>query len=180
MRPNESFICQPIRSLQTMLRVIATDLGDEISVIPDGIYGGNTMASVAAFQRSHGLPSTGVTDQQTWEKIVEAFTGSRTRQLPAQQIEVVLDPGQSIKKNESHPNLLLAQSMLVILSKVYAGIMQPQISGILDLPTVQSLESFQEVSLLPVTGELDKITWKHLALHYPLASNLYISGRIQG
>ena len=70
--------------------------------------------------------------------------------------------------------------MLVILSKVYAGIMQPQISGILDLPTVQSLESFQEVSLLPVTGELDKITWKHLALHYPLASNLYISGRIQG
>ena len=168
MRPNESFICQPIRSLQTMLRVIATDQGDEISVIPDGIYGGNTMASVAAFQRSHGLPSTGVTDQQTWEKIVEAFTGSRTRQLPAQQIEVVLDPGQSIKKNESHPNLLLAQSMLVILSKVYAGIMQPQISGILDLPTVQSLESFQEVSLLPVTGELDKITWKHLSRQFTL------------
>jgi hypothetical protein len=26
-----------------------------------------------------------------------------------------------------------------------------------------------------MTGHLDKHTWKHLALHYPLASNLHTS-----
>ena len=178
MRPPESFIAQPIRSLQTMLRVIANDDGYDLSVIPDGIYGKNTMSAVTDFQRSRGLPVTGVTDQRTWERIVEDFTPSRTRQIPAQAIDVVLNPGQVIKRNESHPNVLLAQSMLLILSRVYGSITPPQLSGTIDIPTSQSLEAFQSLSLLPMTGELDKVTWKHLALHYPLASNLYISGRI--
>ena len=34
-----------------------------------------------------------------------------------------------------------------------------------------SIEAFQSLSGLPQTGELDKITWKQLALHYPLAAN---------
>ena len=51
MRPNESFIAQPVRSLQTMLRVIAEQDGDLPSAVPDGIYGNDTVAAVTAFQR---------------------------------------------------------------------------------------------------------------------------------
>ena len=47
MRKPESFIGQPIRSLQTMLRVIAADENRSISVIPDGIYGQDTLSEVA-------------------------------------------------------------------------------------------------------------------------------------
>ena len=61
MRPPESFIGQPIRSLQTMLRLIAEDAPGHVRVIPDGIYGPETMQAVAAFQRIHGLSATGVT-----------------------------------------------------------------------------------------------------------------------
>ena len=43
---------------------------------------------------------------------------------------------------------------------------------ILDEPTADSLSSFQILCGLPMTGTLDKHTWKHLALHYPLATNL--------
>ena len=46
MRPEESFIGQPIRSLQTMLRTIAEDKAGYQSVIPDGIYGPETMSAV--------------------------------------------------------------------------------------------------------------------------------------
>ena len=179
MRPRESFVGQPIRSLQTMLRMIAIDRDLEISVIPDGIYGNDTMSAVASFQKKHGLPVTGITDQKTWEQIVEEFSDAQIRQQPAQPIEVIFDPGQTIARYESHPHVLLAQSMLLTLSNVYEGIIQPPLSGTIDLPTAQSIESFQAVSLLPRTGELDKITWKYLALHYPLASNLSISGRNQ-
>ena len=73
MRPAESFIGQPIRSLQTMLRVIAENDSRQPSVIPDGIYGTNTMTAVSAFQRRSGLPVTGMTDQATWEAIVSAY-----------------------------------------------------------------------------------------------------------
>ena len=39
MRPPESFLNQPIRSLQTMLRVIAENNPAHERIIPDGIYG---------------------------------------------------------------------------------------------------------------------------------------------
>ena len=44
MRPNESFVGQPVRSLQTMLRVIAELDENQPSVVPDSIYGPNTVA----------------------------------------------------------------------------------------------------------------------------------------
>ena len=66
MKPGESFVEQPIRSLQTMLRVIAEDDPRLPDLVPDGIYGQTTMQAVTAFQRLYGLPITGIADQNTW------------------------------------------------------------------------------------------------------------------
>ena len=59
MRPGESFIGQPIRSLQTMLRIIGENTGQPESLIPDGIYGPETVRAVSAFQRRHGVDEPG-------------------------------------------------------------------------------------------------------------------------
>jgi peptidoglycan hydrolase-like protein with peptidoglycan-binding domain len=48
MRPPESFIGQPIRSLQTMLRTIAENDPAHERIIPDGIYGPETVSAVSA------------------------------------------------------------------------------------------------------------------------------------
>ena len=170
MRPGESFIGQPIRSLQTMLRVIAENDDRQPSVIPDGNYGSNTQTAVSAFQRRSGLPVTGVVNQATWEAIVSAYELALVEVDEAQQIDVILNPGQVIRKGEKHPNIYLAQAMLMVLSENLFSITPPSMTGILDLPTADSLSSFQELNLLPVTGELDKRTWKQLALQYPVAA----------
>ncbi|MBQ8359337.1 MAG: peptidoglycan-binding protein [Oscillospiraceae bacterium] len=172
MRPPESFVVQPVRSLQTMLRVIAESDASQPSVIPDGIYGQNTMAAVSAFQRRKGLPVTGTADQTTWDLIVADYEPALILVGEAQPIEVILDPNQVIRMGEQHPNLYLAQGMLIVLSQAYGSIPEPAMSGILDLPTSNSLSAFQALNLLPATGELDKITWNALANHYPLASRL--------
>ena len=172
MRPNESFVGQPIRSLQTMLRIIAEQDPRHPSVIPDGIYGPQTMAAVSAFQRLHGLPVTGVTDQTTWETIAAAHEPALIAIDAAQPIEVILNPNQVIRKGERHPVVILAQGMLLVLSDAYKSVGEPSLNGILDEPTADSIASFQALSSLPMTGNLDKRTWKHLALQYPLASNL--------
>ena len=65
-----------------------------------------------------------------------------------------------------------ATAILTVLSQQYGSISRPGFSGTLDLPTEESIAGFQELNRLPRTGELDKITWKHLALHFPLAANL--------
>ena len=171
MRPAESFIAQPIRSLQTMLRVIQEDGGHTDSVVPDGIYGSSTIQAVSDFQRQHGLPVTGITDQGTWELIVAEYTPALTRIDAAQPLQLILNPGQVLRRGEEHPYLYLIQSMLLALAEIYGSLPVPQITGVLDLPTAEAISAFQYLSQLPQTGEVDKMTWKHLALQYPLAVN---------
>lgn len=171
MRPDESFVGQPIRSLQQMLRVIAENDDRLPSVVPDGIYGADTARAVSALQRSAGIPVTGTVDQLTWDAIVARYEPALIAQAEAEPLRIILDPGQVIRRGEQNPNLYLVQAILVVLSQLYAGITPPGMNGILDIATADSISSFQEMSLLPVTGELDKETWKHLALHYPMATN---------
>ena len=175
MRPGESFVGQPIRSLQTMLRVIAESDPSQPSVVPDGIYGPNTVAAVTAVQRRAGLPATGVTDEATWDAVVNAYEPALILIGEAQPIEVILEPGQVIRRGERHPNIYLVQGMLAVLSEAYGSISQPGSGGVLDLPTSESLRSFQEHSQLPMTGELDRITWQQLALQYPLAATVILA-----
>ena len=175
MRPPESFIGQPIRSLQTMLRIIAEDRPGYVRIIPDGIYGPETMRAVAAFQHNHGLPSTGITNQETWETIVDVYEPALISRQHAHPLYIILNPGQIIRKGERHPNLYLVQSILAVLSESYGSIPAPSVTGLLDEATSDSLASFQMLSGLPMTGQLDKHTWKQLALQYPLAANLNIS-----
>lgn len=172
MRPTESFIAQPIRSLQTMLRVIAESDNRQPRVVPDGIYSPQTMSAVSAFQRRSGLNVTGVTDQATWDAIVAVYEPALVEVDEAQQVDIILNPGQVIRRGEHSPYLYIAQAMLIVLSQTYSSVTEPSMTGVLDIPTSDSLSSFQQLSRLPMTGELDKQTWKHLALHFPMAANL--------
>jgi len=172
MRPSESFLGQPIRSLQTMLRVIAENDPSHVRIVPDGIYGPETVKAVSVFQRNHGLRVSGITDQDTWEAIVSVFEPALVEQDAAASLDVRLNPGQVIRKGERHPHLYLVQGMLAALAETYGSIRAPGASGILDEATEDALASFQNLSGLPMTGHLDKHTWKHLALQYPLAINL--------
>lgn len=70
------YVGMPIRTLQTMLRAISRLNSAVPSVVPDGIYGENTVSSVRGFQRAFGLPVTGVVNQGTWEQIVQIYDDS--------------------------------------------------------------------------------------------------------
>ena len=168
MRPEESFIEQPIRSLQTMLRVIAEDDPGLPSVIPDGIYGPGTMVAVTAFQRREGLPITGITDEITWERIVAAYEPALIRVGKAEPIEILLEPGEIIALGQSSPYIYLLQSMLIQLAKDNGSINRPPHTGVLDNETYRSVKAFQDLAGLPVTGTLDRITWKHLVHQFTL------------
>lgn len=172
MKPDESFIGQPIRSLQTMLRVIAEKDDRYVRIVPDGIYGPETIRAVSVFQRSHGLPVTGITDQPTWDAVVAVYEPALIELDSAYPLEIILNPSQIIRRGERHPHLYLVQGILSALAEIYQSILPPSLTGILDEATAEALSSFQYLSGIPITGHLDKTTWKHLALQYPLAANL--------
>lgn len=168
MRPDETFVAQPVRSLQTMLRVLSEDNNKYPIVVPDGIYGPSTTQAVATFQRYNSLPVTGVTDQRTWEAISEAYDDARTRIEKAEYIEILMDPGAVYRLGDSNPYIFLLQSMLTQLALDNSSINTPNHTGILDDDTVRSLTAFQTLTELSPTGELDRNTWKHLSKHFTL------------
>ena len=168
MRPSESFVEQPVRSLQTMLRVLAVDDHRQPTVVPDGIYGPTTTQAVSAFQRRVGIPVTGIADQQTWDLIVKEYEPALIRINKAEPIEVLIEPGQVFCRGDRSPYIYLLQSMLTQLSQDHNRIRPPGHSGMLDDDTSNSLAEFQRLSDLPVTGDFDKITWKHLVHQFTL------------
>ena len=168
MKPNESFIGQPVRSLQTMLRVLAKHDQRLPMVIPDGIYGPATADAVAAFQRHSGIPVSGSVDQFTWDRIVTAYNIAQVNIGKAESIEILLEPNEVIRSGDSSPYLLLAQAMLLQLSRTYDAISPIEVSGILDTETEDAILAFQKLSSLSETGQLDRVTWHHLSKQFTL------------
>ena len=168
MRPGESFVEQPVRSLQTMLRVIAEDDPSLPAIIPDGIYGPSTMIAVTAFQRREGIPITGIADENTWAQLVAAYEPALIRVGKAEPIEILLEPGQIILIGERSPYVYLLQGMLAQLSRDHPDVLLPGFGGVLDPDTAASLRGFQRLAGLPETGTLDRITWYHLVRQFTL------------
>ena len=171
MKPAESFVDQPIRSLQTMLRTIASVEPNQINVMPDGIYGSQTTAAVRSFQRRQGLNPTGVVDQATHERIVREYERAYIEAKKAQPVQITLDPGQVLRRGEQNNHIYLAQSMLTVLHLLDPSIPRPPHTGVLEVQTAEAVAAFQTIAGLPPTGEIDKRTWKDLALYYALAAD---------
>ncbi len=180
MRPDESFVRQPIRSLQTMLRTIAADDDRQLNVIPDGVYTRQTADAVSSFQRRNGLPATGVADQRTWDAITDDFRTARTRQQKAAPIQIHLKADDTFQVNDTAHQIALAQLMLRYVFEEQTDIPIPSVNGRLDRATVEAIIEFQTLSALEPTGELDKITWKHLALQFTRAGNILNRNRTGG
>ena len=171
MKPEESFVGQPIRSLQTMLRTIGQMVPEQPVPEADGVYSPQTAAAVTAFQRRKGLKPTGITDQNTWDAIVADYERAKIDTEPARPIQITLNPGQTIRPGEEHHILYLVQSMLITMAELLDGIPSPEHTGVLDPETERGLIAFQLYSGLRPTGVLDKPTWRALVLQYALASD---------
>lgn len=155
-----------VRSLQTMLGVISVSEENIEPIIPDGIYGSETMSAVASYQRNHALPVTGITDQETWDSMVRSYDAALTEYLPpeAVRIESMEEP---FCPGAAGYGVMVLQCMLHGIAKEYNCICCPDISGKYDTITARAVTELQQLCALPVTGEVDKTTWKHLAMQFP-------------
>lgn len=80
--PNSAWPRVTVRSLQYLLNA----RGARLAV--DGVFGSRTRAAVVAFQRSRGLPATGVVTQSTWLRLIitvrQGSTGPAVRAVQDQ------------------------------------------------------------------------------------------------
>jgi len=142
-------------------------------VNPDGIYGDETRNAVAEFQRIYGLPVTGMTDMNTWNRIYfEYEKAAKERKPPAMISPFPSDEGYVIKSGETSDLVSIVQFMLKLLGDIYDGIEGKEPEGVYSESTASDIRKFQQSAGLPVTGDIDKATWNALAEAYNRANKV--------
>lgn len=160
------FLGQPIRSLQTFLREIGNQYEEMPTVIPDGIYGEQTEASVRWFQEFRGLPVTGVVDKRTWDTILEEyFLLLAEREAPA-CVAILPDDFTVIVPGDEKRELQPIQAILKSLSNELETISDLDITGIHDEKSVDSVKSVQAILGKEAHGTIDKEFWNDLVSLY--------------
>ena len=64
-----------VQQMQQQLNAIAEVYTAIPQITADGIYGERTADAVRAFQRTFGLPQTGIVDYSTWYRISQIYVG---------------------------------------------------------------------------------------------------------
>lgn len=164
------YVGQPIRSLQTMLRAIAHADEALVRLVPDGIYGPDTVQAVREFQRQQSLPVTGETDNATWARIVAVYTEKSPAVLPAAPVRIRWTPNQVLAAGSRNSHLFLMQAMLQALGRFFVNAPAVRTTGVHDEASVAAVRWLQKLAGLPQTGDVDQTTWAYLAGLYSLSA----------
>lgn len=156
----------PIHNLQVFLRAISNKYTDIPRVLPDGVYGETTRAAVSAFQKKFLLNSTGVTDNSTWDSIVDVYRQIENESASPRWIRIYPENGLNSDNNSYIPTIYIIQAMITALSERFSNIPKPTLSGVLDLPTINSIKAIQISSGLNPDGNVTKIFWDYLSVIY--------------
>ncbi len=154
-----------IINLQTYLRALSF-VDDRIERVPiDGIFDSETQKAVASFQRSRGIPETGIVNKQTWDAIYAEYAEliSLTDRTQTINFFPTSPPRYEALLGEEHAFVSLIQFLLRELSVIYDEFASLEITGVFDEATEKAVKDFQRISLLPVTGRVDLRTYNRLS-----------------
>jgi len=157
-----------VRTLQIRLNRVSSNFPAIPKIYPvDGIFGEETEEAVRAFQQVFDLTPDGIVGSATWYRLLYYYNGVKrlndlyaeglTYDEVSEQFENTLAPGST------NPGVFTVQYYLAFLAEFINSIPSPPISGFYNETTESSVRAFQDAFGLPVTGEVDLLTWD--ALH---------------
>jgi len=163
---------QPVRGLQYMLRRLA--LKEEILplLVPDGIFGEETLEAVMIFQREFHPPVTGVVDLETWNAIHDRWREAERVLGEARSVRVFPSGDRSAQPGATHEFLVLPQAMFQVLAEHLEGIVVHAADGHHGPESVANIRWLQRAAGLPETGTLDRRTWDVLSRLYEVFADL--------
>ena len=151
-------------------------IGEFVNTIPsiavDGIFGPSTRIALEAFQRTYGLPVTGVVDRVTWDKIYNVYLGL-VASIPLYFREGVTFPfpGEYLTLGSSGEAVVIMQEYLNYIGNIYPEIPRLTVDGEFGMATYNAVIAFNRVFGLPFpTGVVNPTVWNAISEIY---SDLY-------
>ena len=149
-----------VANLQRYLRQLAYHIPEIPQMPVDGIFESATRDALSAYQRYVGLPITGVADRATWDRLYFDYLDSVEFYSPPTQIALFpRSPiGYYMDLGAIGIDVAALQYMLGELTLLYL-LTPPEITGTYDQATADAVRAFQQYAMLPVTGQVDILTW---------------------
>lgn len=156
-----------VQIVQYFLNVLSAFYNTISSVDINGILDTQTRTSIMAFQRTVGLPITGIIDEATWNSMYNSVAGILDT-LPPSAIALpsLLWPGTVYQLGSEGPDVYLLQQYLSYIASVLEGLPPAEPDGIYGPQTEQAVREFQEYFGIDVTGMVDQYTWNRIVLIY--------------
>ncbi len=151
---------QHIIELQTYLNVISFVNGVIPRIIPDGVYGKETIFAVKMFQREYGLAETGNTDPVTWNKVVSVYRSCiSSKPVP---YNVFPSPSYVAHLGEQGQIVYVLQAMLNDVGNNYDNAPKVDVCGNYNMETSNAVRFIQRKIGLPQSGNIDSTSWNML------------------
>lgn len=148
-----------VTTVQYYLNVFAY-FNQYIPMVPiDGIYSQQTADAVAAFQQQYGLEVTGITDRDTWLKMLEVYRGILSMVQGSYEGRIDLYPGFVLSQGMEGPEVSALQQYLVAIAGQDPDIAATEVTGYFGPLTEQAVLAVQQKYGIPESGNVGALTW---------------------
>ncbi len=164
-------LSESVRRMQIYLNRISGNY-PAIPKIPvlNGAFDENTENAVLAFQRIFSLAADGIIGKATWYRIVYIFDAvTRLAELSSEGIGYENLPRQfqgALRQGDTGGPVVTVQYFLTLLGQFVDFLPAVTIDGIYGSGTARAVSAFQRYKGLPVTGDVDEVTWESLYSAY--------------
>ncbi|MEE7581721.1 MAG: peptidoglycan-binding domain-containing protein [Oscillospiraceae bacterium] len=160
-----------IKEFQEYLYAISFYNDNVMRVIPDGIFGRETMLAVKSFQNEYGLESTGEVNRETWNmavKIYREYIGS-----PPAVIDIFPNNNFILQLGNKGSMVSMLQAMLLDMAKSYKNLPILSVTGVYDQQTIATVKAMQNKARLNPTGTTNKMTWNLIVSTFSHLDNAF-------
>lgn len=155
--------------IQNDLRVISRQYSSIPPATPTGNYDAQTVLAVRAFQRQFDLADTGRIDETTWNRIgMEYRETLDTENLECRFLDVAY-PGTPITLGQTNIFVRFALYYYNMIAAFDLMLAPVEITEEYNQPAMLAIQEFQRTRGLPITGEIDNLTWTALYVQYVAA-----------
>lgn len=159
---------QAVRSIQYYLAMVGAYYSTVLPVAVTGYFGSQTEESVKSFQRTYGLPQTGIVDRATWYDLYRAYIGI-IESLPeptGSEEEIVPFPGVLLQEGVTSPYVKILQTYLNYIGQTYPEVGSVRATGYFGPMTRAAVAAFQRLFGLPESGNANVTTWNDITRVY--------------
>ncbi len=157
-----------VLTIQYYLSYIALFIPSVIEATFDGSFGPGTTNAVRSFQRTYGLPETGVVDRATWDRMESVYFEI------VQEIDyeffggrILPFPGRILREGIEGNDVRVLQEYLNYISQSYPEIPRVNVDGVFGPSTAEQVRQFKAIFDIPGTPDrINAPAWNAIASIY--------------